>query len=388
MKTETLVTTLGRTPDEYEGMVNTPVYRTSTVLFKTLDDFESCEKGNGVRPLVYGRSGTPSTRALEEALARLDGADHAILTSSGQSAIIVLMTSMLSSGGHVLVPDSAYGSMRKYCSEELGRFGVDITYYDPRIGAGIAELIRPNTQLVYSESPGSQTFEMQDIPAIATAAHAKNIPVATDNTWATPLFQNTGKLGADITIHSCTKYISGHADILMGLITCSAKFHPRIRRTFRNLGVCPGSEEVYLCARGLRTLSVRLKQHQETALTLAKWLSQRPEVTQVLYPALPSDAGHALWKRDCTGATGLFSIVLKPYPRKALAAMLDNMQLFGMGFSWGGFESLMIPFTVLRTSTPSWKPAGPALRISAGLEHADDLIADLEAGFKRLAAAS
>lgn len=387
MKQETLVTTLGRSPEDHEGMVNGPVYRASTILFKTLADFEASEKSNGTRPLVYGRSGTPATRALEEALAELDGADHAILTSSGQSAIVVLLNAMLSAGGHLLLPDSVYGSMRKYCTEDLVRFGIEITYYNPTIGAGIADLIRPNTQLVYCESPGSQTFEMQDIPAIVAAAHAKNIPVAADNTWATPLFQCMSKLGVDITIHACTKYISGHADVVTGLITCSKVYYPRLRRTFRNMGACPGSEEVYLCSRGLRTLAVRLRQHQETGIALAEWLSARPEVAQVIHPALPSNPGHALWKRDCTGATGLFSIVLKPFSHEALAAMLDGMKLFAMGFSWGGYESLIVPFRALRTATPSWKPEGPALRIHAGLEHVDDLIADLEAGFARLKAA-
>lgn len=389
MKTDTLATILGRHPQDYEGMVNAPAYRGSTILFPTHAEFEAGEKSLGVSPLIYGRSGTPATRALEEALAALDGADHAILTSSGQSAIVVLLHSLLSAGGHLLLPDSVYGSMRRYCTEELTRFGIEITYYDPAIGAGIAELIRPNTQLVYCESPGSQTFEMQDIPAIAAAARAKNIPAAADNTWATPLFQRTHALGADITIHACTKYIGGHADLVMGLITCSKPFFPRLRRTYRNMGACPGSEEVFLCARGLRTLPVRLRQHQASALRVAQWLAARPEVAEVLYPALPGNPGHALWKRDCTGAGGLFSIILRSHPTKTqLAALFDHFNLFAMGLSWGGYESLMVPFTPYRTSPSARKFTGQALRLSIGLEDADDLITDLEAGFARMAAAA
>lgn len=388
MKPETLVTTLGREPEAHEGVVNAPVYRTSTILFKTLAEFETCERGDGVRPLVYGRTGTPSTRALEESLAALDGSDHAMLTCSGQSAIVVLLHAMLSSGGHLLLPDSLYATMRKYCIEELPRFGIEVEFYNSCIGKGIAEHIRPNTQLIYCESPGSHTFEMQDIPAIVEVARAHKIPVAADNTWATPLYQNTTKLGVDIAINACTKYIGGHADIVMGLITCSKQYYPTIRRTFRNMGICPGSEEVFLCARGLRSLPVRLKQHQQNALSIAHWLREQPEVERIFYPALPDDPGHALWKRDCTGASGLFSFELKPVSKKQLAAMLDHMQLFGMGVSWGGYESLILPFRAQRKATPQWQPKGPTLRISTGLEHSDDLITDLAEGLKRMKAAA
>ena len=382
MKKETLITTLGRAPEEHCGVVNPPVYRASTILFPALEDFEGSEKGT--YPLIYGRSGTPSTQALESALAQLDGDDYAILTSSGLAAIVTTLTSFLSAGDHLLAPDSIYGSMRKFCDYELKRFGVEITYYDPLIGGGIASLMKPNTKMVYCESPGSLTFEVQDIRAIAQAAHAGGAIVAADNTWATPLFLRACDLGVDVTIHSCTKYIGGHSDLVMGLLTTSKKYYPQLRRTYRNLGCCPGSEEVYLAQRGLRTMATRLRQHQETGLQIAHWLKKRPEVLKVLHPAFPECPGHAVWKRDFSGSTGLFSVLLKPYPHKALAAMLDHMELFGMGFSWGGYESLIIPFNPERTSTPSWTHKGVCLRIHAGLENPDDIIADLEAGFDRL----
>lgn len=382
MKQDTLLTTLGRSPEDHCGVVNQPVYRASTILFPTLDDYEGSE--TGAYPYVYGRTGTPSTQMFEVALAQLDGDDHAIVTSSGLSAIVTTMLSFLSTGDHVLVPDNVYGSARKFCSQELVRMGVEVTYYDPLIGGGIAALMKPNTKLVYCESPGSLTFEVQDIPAIARAAHAGGAVVAADNTWATPMFMRACEAGVDVTIHSCTKYIGGHSDIVMGLITTSRKYYPQLRRTYRNLGCCPGADEIYLAQRGLRTMAARLKIHQETGLLLAHWFKRRPEVVKVLHPAFPECPGHAVWKRDFTGSTGLFSVLLKSYPRKALAAMVDHMELLGMGFSWGGYESLILPFRADRPNTPSWTHTGLCLRIHAGLENPDDIIADLEAGFDRL----
>ncbi len=386
MKKETLVTTIGREPYKNSGVVNPPVYRASTILFHTLEEFENCESGDGIYPLVYGRSGTPSTRALEESLATLDGADHAIVTSSGQAALVVGLMGILSHGDHVLITDNVYGSIRKFCKYELARFGVEITFFDPMID-DITPLLKANTKMVYCEAPGSLTFEVQDIKKIAKAAHAHGAVVMVDNTWATPLYLCAKDVGADITVHSCTKYLSGHSDLVMGLVTCSKKYFPQLRRVFRNLGSSPGSEEVYLVARGLRTLPTRLKQHQETGIALAKWFEKRPEVAKVLHPAFASCPGHENWKRDFKGASGLFGVLLKPYPHKALAAMMDDMKLFGMGFSWGGYESLMIPFVPERTAS-KWKHDGICLRVNAGLEHIDDLIADLEAGFKRLNAAA
>lgn len=382
MKKETLVTKLGRTPEKHYGVVNPPIYHASTILFPTLEEFETAEKGDGIYPLTYGRSGTPATRNLEEALAELDGAERAIVTSSGQAAILVTTAGVLSRGDHLLVTDNVYGSMRSLCKQEIQRWGVEVEFFDPMI-RDITPLLRPNTKMVYCEAPGSQTFEVQDIPAIAQAAHEKGAIVAVDNTWATPLFMRANEKGADITIHSCTKYIGGHADLVMGLITCSNKHYLNLRRAFRNFSPCVGSDELYLAGRGLRTLTIRLKQHQEAALILAQWFKNRPEVVKVLHPALPECPGHEIWKRDFTGSTGLFSVLLKPYPRERLAAMLDKMKFFGMGFSWGGYESLMIPFHPVRTAT-QWTHDGICLRVHAGLEHMDDLIADLEAGFNRL----
>lgn len=384
MRPQTLLAAAARVPQKQDGLVNMPVMRASTLLFSTLEAFENIHHGDGLYPLHYARSGTPAMRALQEALAEIDGAPYAILTASGLSAIVVLLTALLNSGEHLLMTDSVYSSTRHFCDQELARLGVEVTYYDPLIGGKITELIRPNTKLVYCESPGSQTFEVQDVPAIATAAHTHGAVVALDNTWATPLFCRGADLGADISIHSCTKYIGGHADLVMGLLTCSAKYFPALWRTFQNIAPTPGADEIYLATRGLRTLAVRMQQHQETALRLAMWLKQRPEVVKVLHPALPECPGHEIWQRDFTGSSGLFSFVMKPYPRKALAAMLDDMQYFGMGFSWGGYESLLIPFRAHRTASPHWQDDGIALRLHAGLEDAQDLIADLEAGFKRL----
>jgi len=384
MQKETLVTKLGRNPEENHGVVNPPVYHASTILFETLADFEAADRGNGIRPLVYGRSGTPASRSLEEALAELDGADHAIVTSSGQSAIVVVLTAMLSAGDHVLITDNVYGSMRKLCKDEITRLGIEVSYFDP-LTDDVTRFMRPNTKMVYCESPGSLTFEVQDIPAIAKAAHAKGAVVAMDNTWATPLYFNAASKGVDITVHSCTKYIGGHSDLLMGLITCSKQYYPRLRRTFRNLGCSAGADELYLASRGLRTLATRLKQHQESGLQLAKWLQSRAEVVRVLHPAFEDCPGNHIWQRDFSGASGLFSVLLKNYPQEKLAAMLDNMQLFGMGFSWGGYESLIMPFKPERTAS-AWTHDGICLRIHAGLEGIDDLIADLQAGLQRLSA--
>jgi cystathionine beta-lyase len=383
MKISTLLTTLGRFPEDHCGVVNPPVYRASTLLFPSLAEFEGWQKGT--YPYVYGRTGTPATHALEAAFAELDGMDHAILTASGLSAIVVTLMSFLSSGDHLLASDNVYGSMRQFCEQELKRFGVEVTYYDPMIGAGIEALIRPNTKIIYCESPGSLTFEVQDVAAIAEAAHQAGCLVMMDNTWATPLFYRAVDFGVDIVLHSCTKYIGGHSDLIMGLITCSRLHYPQLRRTFRNLGACVGADEVYLAARGLRTLAVRLKQHEETGKRLAEWCKARPELLKLLHPAFPDCPGHAQWKRDFKGASGLFGLMLRPHAPEAIAFMLNGMELFGIGYSWGGYESLVIPFTPQR-ATGDWPQEATYLRLHAGLEDADDLIADLEAGFKRLSA--
>jgi cystathionine beta-lyase len=293
-----------------------------------------------------------------------------------------------SSGDHILVTDSAYRPTRTFCEGVFKRMGVETTYYDPLISAGIAKLFKPNTRVVFVEAPGSQSFEMQDIPAIAKAAHEKGARVLMDNTWATPLYFNAFDKGVDLSIQAGTKYIGGHSDIMFGCISANAAMLPALKETVNTMGLCVGPDDIYLALRGLRTMGVRLARHYESGLRVARWLEQRPEVLRVLHPALVSDPGYAIWKRDFTGACGLFSIVLKPMSDKAVYAFMNELTLFGMGFSWGGFESLVILFDCAeyRTATP-WAPDGPTLRFHIGLEDPGDLIADLEGGFAAMAAA-
>jgi cystathionine beta-lyase len=378
----TEVVHLGRDPFAQHGFVNTPVYRGSTVLYPTLASLEA-----KTQPYTYGRRGTPTVRALESALTTLAGGADTKLTASGYQAVTTALLAFAQSGDHILMVDTVYQPTRQFCDHLLTRLGVETEYYDPLLGADVAKLFRPNTRLVYVESPGSQTFEMQDIPAIASLARERNIWVLADNTWASPLYCQPLALGADVVIEAGTKYLVGHADALLGFITSNDRAKRHVELAAGNLGVCPGSEETYLGLRGLRTLDVRLARHQETGIRLAQWLQARPEVSRVLHPALSDDPGHALWKRDFKGATGLFSAILNPVPKPALAAFLDGLKLFGMGYSWGGYESLVIPFDcgTYRTAT-RWSAAGPALRFHAGLENFDDLISDLDAGFDRMKA--
>ena len=385
-KPDTQVTHLGRDARRFEGAVNPPVYRVSTVLMDDLDSYEDPRRRYRRDVMTYGRYGTPTSRALEDAIAELDGGHGTVAVSSGLGAIAKTLLGLLQAGDHLLMVDTVYLPSRRFCDRHLARLGIETTYYDPMAGADIANLIRPNTRLVFLESPGSSTFEVQDVPAIAAAAKAAGAVTVMDNTWATPLYFRPIEHGVDVAIQSATKYIGGHADLMMGLITAVEALEPQVRRAVYELGDVVGSEEAYLALRGLRTLSVRLARHQETALHLARWLQERPEVDRVLHPALPGHPGHELWRRDYDGASGLFGVVLaEPYPREAVKAMIEGMELFGIGSSWGGYESLMIATypKALRTAT-GWQAPGPALRIHAGLEDPDDLIADLEAGFRRL----
>ncbi|HRJ68224.1 MAG TPA: cystathionine beta-lyase [Beijerinckiaceae bacterium] len=371
---------LGRDAAEQFGYVNTPIYRGSTVLHPTVEAL----KGRTQR-FSYGTRGTPTTEALESAWADISGAAGTVLVPSGLAAVVLALMAVVKAGDHILVVDSVYRPTREFCGSMLARYGVETEYYDPAIGARIADLIRPNTSLVFTEAPGSQSFEMQDIPAIAAAARARGCCVIMDNTWATPLFFPPHERGVDIAIEAGTKYLGGHSDILLGLVTANAQWLPKIKDVFIATAMCPGPEDVFLALRGLRSMELRLKHAEQQALGLARWLEQRSEVARVLHPALESHPGHAIWKRDFLGSSGLFSIILKPCSEKAVAAMLDGLELFGMGYSWGGFESLVIPFDCAsyRTAT-QWTPGGPALRIQVGFEHLDDLKADLEAGFERL----
>ena len=381
-KAETRLAHAGRAPARHHGFVNTPIYRGSTVLFPTLASLEA-----NAQDFTYGRLGTPTVKALEEAIAELEGGTRTLLTPSGLSAIATSLLAFVSAGDEILVSDSVYRPTRRFCDHVLKRLGVRTIYYDPLIGSGIKKLLGAKTKLVFAELPGSQTFEVQDIPAIVKAAHDAGAVVILDNTWATPLYFKPFAHGVDVSIQAATKYIVGHADAMLGAITASEKAARAVEKSHEDLGLCPGPEDAYLGLRGLRTLSVRLARHQQSALELARWLKSRPEVARVLHPGLPSDPGHALWRRDFTGASGLFAIVLKPASHAALAAMLDGLSLFGMGYSWGGFESLILPFDPrdYRTAT-TWEADGPALRLHVGLEDVDDLKADLEAGFARLAA--
>jgi cystathionine beta-lyase len=379
-KAETALVTAGRDTAAQKGFVNPPVVHGSTVLYPTADDLHA-HRGE----FQYGRHGTPTTKALQEALMAIEGPRCAGvgLAPSGLSAITTALLAVLKAGDHLLVCDNAYRPTRNFCNGVLARYGVETTYFDPLIGAGIADLFRPNTKAVLVEAPGSQSFEMPDIPAIAAVAHQRGALVIDDNTWATPLFHRSLEYGVDISIQAATKYIGGHSDIMFGTISANAKAWPSIAEVIRLLGVCAGPDDVFLALRGLRTLAVRLAQHQQSGLEMARWLAARPEVIRVLHPALASDPGHAIWKRDFTGASGLFSIVLKPAPQRAIDALLDTVKLFGMGYSWGGFESLVIPFDCTSYRTASkWAPGGPTLRLHIGLENVRDLKADLERGFE------
>ena len=380
-KAETRLAHAGREPSRFHGFVNTPIYRGSTVLFPTLASLEA-----NAQDFTYGRLGTPTVKALEEAIAELEGGHRTLLAPSGLSAIATSLLAFVSAGDEVLVSDSVYRPTRRFCDHVLKRLGVKTTYYDPLIGAGIKKLLGDKTKVVFAESPGSQTFEVQDIPAIAKAAHEAGAVLIMDDTWATPLYFKPFTHGVDVSIQAATKYIVGHADAMLGAITASEKTARAVEKAHEDLGLCPGPEDAYLGLRGLRTLGVRLARHQQSALELARWLKARPEVDRVLHPGLPSDPGHALWARDFTGASGLFAFILKPVSHGALAAMLDGLSLFGMGYSWGGFESLILPFDPrdYRTAT-TWAAAGPAIRLHVGLEDVEDLKADLEAGFARLA---
>ncbi len=375
---ETKVVTAGRSPFDHHGLVNPPVYHASTILHRTVEALERDKP-----KYTYGRRLTPTIEALERAICELEGGAGTVLCPSGLQACTLALLSVASAGDHVLVTDSVYGPTRTFCDKTLTRFGVTTTYFDPLIGAGIERFFRPNTRAIFLESPGSLTFEIQDVPAIAEAAHANNISVILDNTWATPLYFDALGHGADIAVIAATKYVVGHSDAMLGTVTANDKHYKRVRDTHGNLGLCVGPDDIYLGQRGLRTMAVRLMQHQATATRLAEWLQARPEVARVLYPALPGAPGHAIWKRDFKGASGLFGIELKPCSPKAVAAMLDGMSLFGMGWSWGGYESLIVPAHPVRTAT-KFEPAGPVIRLHAGLENPDDLIADLDAGLARL----
>jgi cysteine-S-conjugate beta-lyase len=364
------------------GIVSPAVYHASTVLFPTVQSLHDRSQD-----YVYGRRGTPTSRAVEEAIAMLENGYASKVCPSGLAAVSSALLAFLKTGDHLLMTDSVYHPARHFCDTMLVKYGIETEYYDPLIGAGIAKLIRPNTRMIYCESPGSQTMEIQDIPAITAAAKKAGVLAAIDNTWSGGLYFDAFKHGCDVSIHAATKYIVGHSDAMLGAVTCTEETWPVYKDAYETMGLFAGPDDMYLALRGLRTIDVRMERHMKNALAVAGWLRERPEVQEVLYPALPNAPGHTLWKRDFTGASGLFSVVLKPLPDRAVAAMLDGLSLFGMGFSWGGFESLVVPFKAHRTAAGR-EAAGPSLRFHIGLEDPDDLIADLEAGFERTSAAT
>jgi cysteine-S-conjugate beta-lyase len=380
-KPETRAVSEGRMSAEHFGVVNTPVYRASTILFPDLAAIKANKQ-----PYTYGRRGTPSTRSFEDAISSLEGAAKTVSVTSGIQAIGLAILSVCGAGDHILVVDSCYEPTRTLCDRSLKRFGIETSYYAPT--DDVTTHLRPNTKAVFCESPGSLTFEVQDIPAIVKAAHAHDngsggASVLMDNTWATPIFFQPLKHGVDLSIQAATKYVGGHADVMLGTVSANQSHAARLHQLHGDLGLYASGDDCFLGLRGLRTLSVRLARHQETGFTLAHWLKDRPEVARILHPGLESDPGHALWKRDFSGACGLFGLVLKPVPEAAVAAFVDGLQHFGIGYSWGGFESLIVPAHIKRTAKP-FPVEGPVLRIHAGLEDPGDLIADLEKGLQRL----
>lgn len=386
MKPNTKLTQLGRKAVNTPGSVNVPMHRASTVLFDNVADLHDTQARwmKDEQIPTYAIFNMPQALALENAVAEIEGGFRAVTYPSGLAAVAGALLACVKSGDHVLMTDSCYGPARKFCESFLTRMGVETTFYDPLIGAEIAKLMRPNTTVVYTESPGSHTFEIQDIPAIANAAHEKNALVIMDNAWATGLYFNAFAHGVDLVVQPATKYYAAHSDVLIGLVIANERTWPMLKQSTYELGQRASPDDCFLTLRGMRTMGVRLKQHHESALRIAHWLQARPEVKRVLYPALASDPGHALWKRDFTGATGLFSIELQPCSDAKIAAMIDGYEFFGLGYSWGGFESLVVPADLRygRNVVP-WT-GGPLVRYSIGLEDADDLIRDLEAGFARL----
>ena len=388
MKQDTKLVHLGRGEAKYEGVVNVPVHRASTILSKDLDGYiHRFDGGRQYDSIVYGAVGTQNSRALAEAVAAIEDGHRSVITSSGLAAVTMAMAALVSAGDHVLVTDSVYGPTRKFCKTVLARYGVESTFYDPGLGADIEGLIRANTRLVFMEAPGSLTFEMQDIPAICEVANRHGVLTLMDNTWATPLFFKPLAHGVDVSIQAGTKYIAGHSDVIIGVITmASDELYRRIADSLRCFGDVAGPDDCFLALRGLRTMSVRLRQQQDSTLRVARWLQEQSGVLRVMYPALESDPGHALWKRDFGGATGLFGLALHTTDEEAVKRMVDGLTLFDIGSSWGGYESLVaFNYMPVERDVVPWTETPFLLRLHIGLEDADDLIADLDAGLERLA---
>lgn len=383
---DSTLTTAGRDRETFE-FVNPPIVRGSTVLHDSVADMKTriaARNAGADEPITYGIYGGPTHQAFYDALNALEGGHRSWALPSGLTACTIAIQAFVQSGDHVLVPDSVYWPVRRFCRDTLARFGVSTTFYDPCIGADIERLFTPTTRVLWLEAPGSHTFEMQDVPLLASIAAARGAISAIDNTWATPLYFQPLKLGVDISVHAATKYIGGHSDLLMGTVTSNARAWPRLREALHNYGLTTSPDDCALALRGLRSMSARLARHRINADALIAWFKAQPEVERVLYPALPEDPGHALWKRDFSGASGLFGVALKRgIEEQRLHAMIDRLKLFGRGYSWGGFESLLIQSLPERTVTPP-RHEGLLFRVHAGLEDVDDLIGDLERGFQTL----
>ncbi len=366
----------GYEPRDYHGFVNPPVVRASTVLFP---DAQTMARGG--QEYTYGTRGTPTSKALCEAIDALEGSAGTVCVPSGLAAVTIPLLAFLSSGDHALLVDSIYNPTRHFADTILKRMGVEVEYYDPEIGAGIEKLMRENTKVVFTESPGSNTFEVQDIPAIADAAHKVGAIVMMDNTWATAVYFKALDFGVDISIQASTKYPSGHSDILFGTISANEKCWPQLLETHGTLGLCAAPDDAYQILRGMRTMGIRLEHHRKSALEIARWLENHPAVARVLHPALESHPGHEIWKRDFSGSSGVFSFVLKQGGHKEAYAFLNTLKLFGLGYSWGGYQSLALEVHMSDRTIAKGKYPGPVLRLQIGLEDTQDLIADLEGGF-------
>ncbi|QYK03689.1 cystathionine beta-lyase [Shewanella zhangzhouensis] len=385
MKTATKIVSLGREKKYSKGVINPPVFRASTIVFDTMDEMRHAAKNKHNGEMFYGRRGTPTHFGFQAAIAELEGGAGTALYPSGAAAISASLLAFLQAGDHLLMVDSVYEPTRDLCDKVLKGYGIETTYYDPLIGAGIEALIRPNTRVLFVESPGSITMEVQDVPTLARIAHDHGLVVILDNTWASPINSRPFELGVDISIQAATKYIVGHSDVMMGTATASAKYWDKLREHSYLLGQTTSPDDVYLAARGLRTLGVRMAQHEKNALTVANWLKTRPEVDHLRHPAFEECPGHEFFKRDFSASNGLFSFVLKQGTVEAVTAMVEGMSHFKMGFSWGGFESLILGVTGIHNirSATRWDSSKPLIRVHIGLEDPEDLIEDLSAGFAR-----
>ncbi|MEE2746321.1 MAG: cystathionine beta-lyase [Pseudomonadota bacterium] len=384
-KINTRIVRTGSNPKNQKGAINPPVVRASTIIFPSVEAMKKAEK-NKFDETFYGVHGTPTNFALETAMSEIEGGFRAVSVSSGLAAITTALISFLNAGDQLLMVDSVYGPTRNFCDTILRQFGIETTYYDPLIGRNIEKIITSRTKVIFTESPGSYTFEVQDIPAIVRSAHKHDIKVMIDNTWSAGYFFKPFDHEVDISIQATTKYHAGHADVILGhIITRTEEDWLKVKTNTASLGQAVAPDVSYLALRGLRTLSVRLEEHQKNALKLAHWLENRPEVEKILHPAFSSCPGHEIWKRDFSGSSGLFSIILRSIPLKKVYNMLNNMEYFSLGYSWGGFESLIIysdPSNI--RSVTQWKAKGPLLRIHVGQENIGDLIDDMERGLKHL----